>query len=293
MLLENAKQFPCDSCDKRFAIKSKLERHFNSVHLKSKPFRCDTCFKNFTSKENLVTHSKVVHDKKDSHKCDLCDKTFLSNRFMKYHKNMVHLKLKPYSCSECQMKFSLKHSLRKHMKSHEKITLEVSSNEANEHCENNEFRLEEADGDLFDKSDDIEVKQQNDVSILDQKFETVVSQTTEYYENYGRNEHSNSWDREIIELDEKIDLDCFFEKKIIIEEVIEKPSKKFKCESCDKSFNRPDSLVNHRVKHSEEKLFGCKICQKKFYDRIDLIRHERRSKKCISKAKLETDEIGD
>ena len=169
---------------------------------------------------------------------------------------MVHLKLKPYSCGECQMKFSLKQSLRKHMKSHDKTTPEEESpseeltiNEANEHNENNEAGLEQLDEDLpesmFDNSEDIEVKQENDVSFPDQKFETVVSQTTEYFENYGRNEHFNSFEREIVELNEKVDVDCFFEKKIIIEEVFEKPSKKFKCESCDKSFHERFMLVRH------------------------------------------------
>ena len=96
---------------------------------------------------------------------------------------------------------------------------------------------------MFDDSDDIKVKEENDVPTLDQNFETVVSQTTEYFENYGRNEHINSFDREMVEFNEKVDLD--FEMKFIIEEVVKKPSKKFKCESCDKSFNERFMLVKH------------------------------------------------
>ena len=54
----------------------------------------------------------------------------------------------------------------------------------------------------------------------------------------------------------------------------------FKCDSCDKSFNRPDSLANHKVIHTEEKPFQCNICQKSYYDKSGLTRHERKSKKC-------------
>ena len=141
------------------------------------------------------------------------------------------------------------------MKSHDKIIPEeesptepeyfieeVTSNEANEQIE---AEIDDKDEDLFDKSDDIEVKHENDVPTLDQNFETVVSQATEYFENYGRNEHINSFDREMVEFNEKVDLDFDFEKKFIIEEVVKKPSKKFKCESCDKSFHERFMLVKH------------------------------------------------
>ena len=79
--------------------------------------------------------------------------------------------------------------------------------------------------------------------------------------------------------------DCaasFFLKKLLLEHMQsshgeEKDSvTRFKCEQCDKIFDRKDRLKVHGIKHSQEKNYLCTLCPKRFKNMDSLRLHKKR-----------------
>ena len=52
-----------------------------------------------------------------------------------------------------------------------------------------------------------------------------------------------------------------------------KQEKCFRCERCDKTFGRLDSLVKHRLTHTQEKNLICEFCSRAFSQSSNLIKH--------------------
>ena len=48
---ENSGAFPCEICGKKFAVKSGLQQHLTTVHLKEEKYKCEMCDKSFTRKD--------------------------------------------------------------------------------------------------------------------------------------------------------------------------------------------------------------------------------------------------
>ena len=51
---------------------------------------------------------------------------------------------------------------------------------------------------------------------------------------------------------------------------------RFKCERCDKIFDRKSGLKIHGIKHSQDKNFSCAVCPKRFKNRDSLRLHKKR-----------------
>lgn len=75
----------CPSCDKTFALKCMLDRHY-LTH--TKPHLCSECGKSFSEKQGLVAHSRR------------------------------HTGEKPYECSDCGIEFAYKYTLARHVRRH-------------------------------------------------------------------------------------------------------------------------------------------------------------------------------
>ena len=105
----------------KFAVKRKLVRHVNEVHLKMRPFPCkeDDCQVKFGCKGDLERHVILVHLKKKHFPCkeDGCRAKFGQKRDLERHVDSVHLKKRPFSCKEdgCQLKFGRKTDLDRHV----------------------------------------------------------------------------------------------------------------------------------------------------------------------------------
>ena len=84
------KIFTCDSCEKCFAKKSKLDRHINGVHKGIKNHRCLVCDHKFFQYSNLKQHMLRVHEKLKNYICDLCDKSFFHSPSLRRHYKKVH-----------------------------------------------------------------------------------------------------------------------------------------------------------------------------------------------------------
>ena len=83
-----ASHFPCDRCDKHYAVKSHLIRHIKSAHEGVK-YPCNDCGYEAKHMHHLKDHIKVVHEGV-MFTCDLCDLKFTQQQSLNYHKNNKH-----------------------------------------------------------------------------------------------------------------------------------------------------------------------------------------------------------
>ncbi|XP_068576793.1 zinc finger protein 208-like [Cebidichthys violaceus] len=138
--------FQCDTCQKAFQFKSKLQRHM-MMHTGEKPFTCNTCGKSFTRTASLDAHMRI-HTGEKPFSCKTCGKGFKWRSCFKIHMKShhsdgnprmhtfntcgkilikksllnthvsIHTGEKPYSCDTCGKIFSQKSSLTAHVSIH-------------------------------------------------------------------------------------------------------------------------------------------------------------------------------
>ena len=114
--------YNCSYCEKAFHKNAKLKEHINSVHLSLKPYMCDHCSVTFSRRHSLTKHVKhhcsgqLITKAKPNHHCSYCEKPFHKNAKLKEHIDSVHLGSKPYLCEHCPATFSIKDSLKRHVK---------------------------------------------------------------------------------------------------------------------------------------------------------------------------------
>ncbi len=147
----------CRLCDKKFCVKSSLNRHMKIHDIKKddlwhteKPFHCSICGSTFLYEKNLRRHSKLhTCTEEMRYCCSVCERKFREEinlvRHLRIHSNekpfscadchfrfrqkgalirhtRIHTKEKPYSCTKCKKRFNRKESKDYHMKLHERFS---------------------------------------------------------------------------------------------------------------------------------------------------------------------------
>lgn len=113
---EKIKYFHCDMCDKRFSCRRIILNHIRGVHIKEKTYACDQCPKVFKVDSALYAHKKS-HDDKYLFFCKECDGKFKSRAQLNVHFTM-HTKEKNYFCTVCNKGFAVRNNLTKHLRTH-------------------------------------------------------------------------------------------------------------------------------------------------------------------------------
>ncbi|XP_059836461.1 zinc finger protein 64 [Hypanus sabinus] len=135
------KPFKCDLCNKRFSRLDKLKMH-NRSHTGEKPHKCQHCNYAAADSSSLKKHLRIHSDERPfkcqicpyashsssqliihlrSHtgdapfQCQLCDAKFKINSDLKRHMR-IHSGEKPYQCDYCDYRCAMKGNLRSHVR---------------------------------------------------------------------------------------------------------------------------------------------------------------------------------
>lgn len=116
------KPFAC-FCGKRFALHNYLMRH-QVTHTDERKYECDQCSQKFKLRDQLLWHLKRVHADR-TYACDFpkCVMQFKNKRALTVHRYVHFPELKPQVCEYCGIRFTLKHSLRRHLKNQHDVLL--------------------------------------------------------------------------------------------------------------------------------------------------------------------------
>lgn len=109
----------CPDCGKVVRGNNQLTLHIKKKHLMMKKFQCDIC--SFTSygKYEMRSHLEHIHvpkEFKESFPCPLCPSVLSSSMGLKVHHQHKHSGLKPHQCTKCEKSFSLKETLKTHIR---------------------------------------------------------------------------------------------------------------------------------------------------------------------------------
>lgn len=79
----------CPYCEYYSSKISHVKRHIMLKHTKEKPFKCDTCHKRFKLKSHLKDHTRI-HTGEKPFECEICLKRFKQTSHLSVHKKVVH-----------------------------------------------------------------------------------------------------------------------------------------------------------------------------------------------------------
>lgn len=108
----------CDYCPRLFTKSQSLQNHYDFMHDPLNPHKCNICsFGHCKTQKNLQSHLKTHEEKlKIAKSCLKCDKKFQTDLQL-YHHTLTHRE-KLLTCDHCGMKFNMKNTLWRHIKTH-------------------------------------------------------------------------------------------------------------------------------------------------------------------------------
>ena len=102
----------CPICGK--TIKSKLQRHIETVHEGKRPIeQCPICGKEFRGSGYLKTHIDAIHNKIRKWKCEHCPLDFAHKQGFIDHVESIHKGLK-WQCMYCEKSYPQRQALKRH-----------------------------------------------------------------------------------------------------------------------------------------------------------------------------------
>ncbi|XP_035682045.1 transcription factor IIIA-like isoform X2 [Branchiostoma floridae] len=108
--------FPCDKCNKRFLLPSKLKSHLK-VH---RGHKCEVCGKEFSMQCRLTQHALIHSPSRDVFPCPFkkCKRSYTKMSNLKTHIQSYHESKRPFTCTQqdCSKTFAHEISLRRHVK---------------------------------------------------------------------------------------------------------------------------------------------------------------------------------
>ncbi|XP_061398018.1 zinc finger protein 572 [Musca vetustissima] len=109
--------FHCEKCDKRFNMKSALERHMAVHSVEGRPHACPQCPKRFKRSQDMKWHLKT-HSSEKPNICDICGKGFALKYVLTQHRRSHEVLEKNFTCTTCGRSYLFEKSLRLHERIH-------------------------------------------------------------------------------------------------------------------------------------------------------------------------------
>ncbi|XP_073835050.1 uncharacterized protein [Musca autumnalis] len=109
--------FHCEKCDKRFNMKSALERHMAVHSIEGRPHACPQCPKRFKRSQDMKWHLKT-HSAEKPNICDICGKGFALKYVLTQHRRSHEVLEKNFTCTICGRSYLFEKSLRLHERIH-------------------------------------------------------------------------------------------------------------------------------------------------------------------------------
>ncbi|XP_055747650.1 zinc finger protein 64-like isoform X2 [Salvelinus fontinalis] len=108
--------FQCTRCEAKFKINSDLKRHIR-IHSGEKPYKCDFCDYRCAMKGNLKSHVQIKHGTSNSFRCPECDFRCTNKTALRQH-SREHQPTQPIQCSKCTYSCSSKGAFKVHERIH-------------------------------------------------------------------------------------------------------------------------------------------------------------------------------
>ena len=216
---------------------------------------CHTCGKSFNRPSDLKIHVYTVHDGHKDFHCNSCEKSFSSSSGLTKHFKSVHEGLKEHHCDSCGKSFSR----QDHLKQHIYVVHEGNKDYQCASCEKS-----------FGNSSDLK----KHVSTIHEGRKDYFCGPCEKW--FSRAEHLKRHNINVHNAGTKVKQCIICTRCFSSESELEKHVQKhikFKCDTCEKTFCRSESLIQHKSKTHNDG-HKCETCGKLFAEELKLKKHK-------------------
>lgn len=107
-------RFTCHICGMSVTCKRYLKTHIKSIHERAHTYDCTHCDKKFSLRSNLNRHVRSLHAANEKiYRCDLGSKTFSMQNYLNIHRRR-HVAQKRCKCNLCYMALHTQSELKTH-----------------------------------------------------------------------------------------------------------------------------------------------------------------------------------
>ncbi|XP_017060626.1 zinc finger protein 436 isoform X1 [Drosophila ficusphila] len=258
--------FLCQYCDLGFTLPSDCQEHERNAHDPSAPYCCTYCNLKVVTRPALISHIKTLHDPERPYVCAHCRKGFVRRSDLKKH-TIVHTGVRPYTCNVCSKSFSRNTNLTKHMRIHSGVKPFV--------CQQCPRSFQTAVEMMRHTRSHGEVKAFQCGRCpysFSRKDKLLAHQQVHTRRDVEQQQQQQMGLLPPVESDSALLQQQAFQAKQKTSAPT-KTSRNYRCDVCDRGFQRERDLQRHRALHMDS-LFACKICNQGFNRREQLQRHE-------------------